>query len=126
MPKTKLSKNTIDALPRTERGQVLYSDSELPGFYLIVGSKAKTFVVQKDMQGRSVRYTIGKYGHFTLEEARKVAKEKLYQMSLGINPCAKEQEERAKVITLEKLSYPYFNWSGRDDSNLLPSVRKKS
>jgi hypothetical protein len=109
MPKIKLTKNAIDALPCMPKGQVLYSDTELPGFYLIVGSKAKTFVVQKDMRGRSVRYTIGKYGHFTLEEARKAAKEKLYQMSLGINPAQQEKTDSIKHITLEQLFVEYLN-----------------
>lgn len=78
MPKIKLTKTAVDAVPFSEKGQKLYCDQDLPGFYLIVGGQSKTFAVQKDMQGRSVRYTIGRYGHFTVEEARKVAKEKLY------------------------------------------------
>jgi hypothetical protein len=55
MPKLKLTKSAIDALPYATKGQVLYCDAELPGFYLIVGSKSKTFAAQKDIQGRSVR-----------------------------------------------------------------------
>jgi len=100
MPKAKLNKAVIDALPHSEGGQVLYHDAELPGFYLIVGRRSKTFAAQKDIQGRSVRYTLGKYGHFTPEEARKIAREKLYLMSVGVNPNVQEQEKRAQAITL--------------------------
>lgn len=107
MPKLKLTKSAIEALPYTAKGQVLYCDTDLPGFYLIVGSKSKTFAAQKDIQGRSVRYTIGKYGHFTLEEARKAAKEKLYHMSLGIAPAKQEKDESIKDITLEQVFIEY-------------------
>ncbi len=101
MPKAKLTKQVIETLPHPEKGQVFYVDKTLPGFYLIVGKQSKTFAVQKDMQGKSVRYTIGRYGHFTPEEARKVAKEKLYLMSTGVNPLEKEREEQAQKITLQ-------------------------
>lgn len=108
MPKLKLTKANIEALPTPAKGQALYADVDLPGFYLIVGARAKTFAAQKDIQGRSIRYTIGKYGHFTPEEARKIAREKLYQMSLGVNPNIQEQEERAKAIKLEKVLQAYL------------------
>ncbi len=70
MPKEKLTKTFIDSLPQRASGQIIYSDTELPGFYLIVGRQSKTFAVQKDIRGKAVRYTIGKYGHFALEQAR--------------------------------------------------------
>lgn len=109
MPKLKFTKTAIDALPFTQRGQVLYRDADLPGFYLIVGSGAKTFAAQKDIRGRSVRYTIGKYGHLTPEEARKIARDKLYLMSLGMNPNEQDQGNRAKTMTLDMLLESYLN-----------------
>lgn len=120
MPKLKFTKTAIDALPFTQKGQVLYRDAELPGFYLIVGSGAKTFAAQKDIRGRSVRYTIGKYGHVTPEEARKIARDKLYLMSLGMNPNEQEQENRAKVMTLDMLMESYLTTR----KNLKPRTRE--
>lgn len=108
MPKLKLTKSAIEALLPAEKGQVMYVDTDLPGFYLIVGRRAKTFAAQKDIQGRSVRYSIGKYGHFTVEEARKIAREKLYLMSVGVNPNTQDKEARARAITLEMVLESYI------------------
>ncbi|MBK7362156.1 MAG: tyrosine-type recombinase/integrase [Micavibrio sp.] len=56
-----------------------------------------------------MRYTIGKYGHITPEEARKIARDKLYLMSLGMNPNEQEQGNRAKTMTLDMLLESYLS-----------------
>ena len=56
MPKAKITKSFVDQVALTQKGQVAYCDTELRGFYLIVGMEAKTYVAQKDIRGRSVRY----------------------------------------------------------------------
>lgn len=108
MPKAKITKSFVDQMPFTEKGQALYADQELPGFYLIVGMRAKTYMVQKDIKGKTVRYSIGRSGHFTAEEARKIAKDKLYLMSLGVNPNDEAEEQKAQAITLEKVLESYL------------------
>ncbi len=100
MPKAKITKTFVEQVPLTQKGQVAYCDTELRGFYVIVGMEAKTYVAQKDIRGRSVRFTIGRHGHFTAEQARKIAKEKLYQMANGIDPTAEEKEDHAQTVTL--------------------------
>lgn len=109
MPKAKITKTFVDRTPFTDKGQVLYCDIDLAGFYLIVGMNSKTYVVQKDMQARSIRYTIGRHGHFTPEEARKIAKEKLCLMAQGINPNHQDKEEENKLATLRKVLESYIN-----------------
>ncbi|MBG77471.1 MAG: integrase [Alphaproteobacteria bacterium] len=100
MPKMKLLKSSVDAVPNTEKGQIFFHDENLSGFMLIVGKTAKTYAVQKDINGKSVRYTIGRHGHFTPDEARSIAKEKLYLMAQGINPHEREKEDRKAIVTL--------------------------
>lgn len=100
MPVTKLTKSIVDQLPYTDKGQIPFCDRDLPGFYVIVGMRSKTYVAQKDIRGKSIRYTIGRHGQLTPEEARKIAKEKLYLMSCGVNPNEQETVERAKAITV--------------------------
>src|SRR5689334_17870518 len=100
MPVVKITKAFVDQIPYADKGQIPYCDRDLPGFYVIVGMYVKTYVVQKDMRGRSIRYTIGRHGQLTPEEARKIAKEKLYQMSCGINPNEEETQQRVKAITV--------------------------
>ncbi|MBV1929700.1 MAG: tyrosine-type recombinase/integrase [Gammaproteobacteria bacterium] len=100
MPKAKITKIFVEQVPLTEKGQVLYCDTELRGFYVIVGMQAKTYVAQKDIRGRTIRCTIGRHGHFTAEQARKIAKEKLYQMANGVDPNVEADKERTKSVTL--------------------------
>lgn len=109
MPAAKIFKTFVDQVPHTEKGQIVFADTDLSGFYLIVGMRTKTYVAQRDIAGRTVRYTIGRHGHFTPEEARKIAKDKLYLMSLGVNPNEAEAQQRAKSITLEKVLESYLS-----------------
>ena len=108
MPKAKITKSFVDQVPLTAKGQQAYCDTDLRGFYLIVGMQAKTYVAQKDIRGRTVHYTIGRHGHFTPDEARKIAKDKLYLMANGIDPCAQEAEDLARKITLEQVLEAYL------------------
>jgi len=96
----KITKSFVDTVPNTEKGQIGYCDKQLPGFYLVVGMRAKTYVVQKDIQGKAVRCTIGRHTHVTAEQARKIAKEHLFWMSQGINPNEKYNMSENKDITL--------------------------
>lgn len=109
MPKAKITKSFVDSVPLSAKGQTAYCDSELRGFYLIVGMEAKTYVAQKDIQGRSIRCTIGRHGHFTPEQARKIAKEKLYLMAQGIDPNAEDDKQRTQNITLEDALTAYLS-----------------
>ncbi|MCE7886674.1 MAG: DUF4102 domain-containing protein [Alphaproteobacteria bacterium PRO2] len=120
MPKAKIIKAFVDQVPHTERGQIAYCDTDLPGFYLIVGSQTKTYAAQKDMQGKAIRCTIGRHGHFTPEQARKIAKEKLYLMSIGIDPNKQEKEAQAKTVTLDEVLEAYL--AAR--TNLKPRTRE--
>ena len=100
MPVATITKAFVEKTPFTLKGQQSFCDKDLQGFYLIVGMRAKTYVAQKDIRGKSIRYTIGRHGQWTAEEARKTAKDKLHMMSCGVNPNEQESKERAKAITL--------------------------
>jgi Arm DNA-binding domain len=65
----KLTKTVVDHIPLTTSGQALYWDSDLPGFGLRVGMKTKTYFAERGVNGRTVRFTIGKHGVFTAEQA---------------------------------------------------------
>jgi integrase len=78
MPKIKLTKSKIDSIKNTEKGQVIYWDTETPGFGLVVGLRAKAFCIQIDVKDaskpkghRTVKRTLGRYGtELTLEQAK--------------------------------------------------------
>ena len=101
--KLKLTKSLLDSLPSKE-SQYIAWDTSLRGFGVLVNrGGAKTFVVQHSIKGRNtpaVRITIGRYGPFTVDEARIRAGKLLQQMAEGKDP---REEERKAVITKKTL-----------------------
>lgn len=74
--------------------QIIYWDSKLPGFGLLVGATAKTFIVQRDVCGQTKRRKIDRYPTITVKQARDTAKDWLVQLGKGADPKA---AVRAKV-----------------------------
>jgi integrase len=101
LPKIKITKREVDSLPFAEYDkQNFYWDTELKGFGLRVGSETKTFIAQRDINGKTRRINIGKYGTWTVEEARRIAREKLLKMEQGIDEVAEKNKKQAGEITL--------------------------
>ena len=73
-----------------------------------VGTKTKVYVVENRVRRKVVRFTIGKHGVFTAEQARLEARELLLMMAKGINPFDKEREETARGVTLEQALSDYL------------------
>jgi len=118
--KLKINKRSIerDCLPPLQgefnsRGkpvlQRLYMDLELRGFGLLVGRKKKSFIAQTDIKGRTTRVTIGQYGIWTVDQARKKAREILMQMANGENPNKIKQLQKLKSLTLGEAAELYLN-----------------
>ncbi len=96
----KLTKRIVDSyLP--EQGRYMVWDSELAGFGLrIEASGTKTFIVRyrAGSGGRTAQQrfmTIGRYGVLTPEEARKLAKDVLADVSKGFDPAEEKANSRA-------------------------------
>ena len=90
--RVKLTKNFIDSLPLEP---AIYRDSELIGFALRVQKSYKTFVVEKKVNGRAIRHTLGIVGQITLIQARQKAAEVLAQMGQGIDPNSEKRHAKA-------------------------------
>jgi integrase len=92
MAKMKLIAAAVASLPAPDPSgkQVLHWDTDLSGFGLLVSGKTnkKTFVVQRDVAGRTRRVTIGPSA-MPLGEARKRAVEVLAGLYQGIDPKAR-------------------------------------
>lgn len=91
----KLTKRFIDALevPKPSKVGVKVRESfawdrELRGFGVqVMPSGLKSFVIQyRSPEGRPRRTVIGRYGLMTVEEARRIAHEKLVAVSKGLDP----------------------------------------
>lgn len=108
MPNLKLTKTVVEKLPTPEKGQVLYHDLELKGFGLCVGQQSKTYFVQRAVNGRTVRTTIGRHGVFTTELARNEARTIIAEMVKGANPNKQKQEERIRGLRLSEVIDSYI------------------
>lgn len=114
-PPLRISKSFIDKITLPEVGpdggakQVFYRDSVIAGFALRVTSGgAISFIVEKRVDGRVKRKTLGRYGNLTVEQARKEAQKYLGKVASGIDPIREVQERRAKRISLEEAFKDYL------------------
>src|SRR6266581_3962944 len=101
MPRVKLTKSVIDALPIPSK-DVVYLDTGSPGFGVKVTPKGrKVFIVLYRTGGAGSRlrkYTIGPYGRVTLHQAR-VAAQQVYAARLeGRDPAGEKREAKRRVV----------------------------
>jgi len=101
MPRIRLTKSAIDALP-ISKSDVVYWDAGYPGFGVKVTPKSrKVFIVLYRTGGAGSKlrkYTIGPYGRVTLHQAR-VAAQKVFAAKLeGRDPAAEKREAKRRVV----------------------------
>jgi integrase len=101
MPRIRLTKTAIDALP-TSKSDVVYWDAGYPGFGVKVTPKGrKVFIVLYRTGGAGSKlrkYTIGPYGRVTLHQAR-VAAQRVFAAKLeGRDPAAEKREAKRRVV----------------------------
>ncbi|MET4745443.1 integrase [Bradyrhizobium japonicum] len=99
-----LSDKAIAQLPTPEDGWYLARDTELKGFFVVVGKRKRTFTVQGDLRQRgkrasSIRVSIGDASELTTRAARAIAKEYLAQISKGQHPKARENGNSEQAAT---------------------------
>jgi hypothetical protein len=83
-------------------GSATYTDIELRGFMLLVGSTSRRYYVQTLVNGRQVRVKIGDHPTLTAREAREAARQKLASMRAGKNPNEERRRARAREITFRQ------------------------
>lgn len=105
----KLTKRVVDAIPKVERGQQFYWETELKGFGVKSTPVGLVYVAQRRVNvkqpsgaivSRTVRHIIGKHGEITPEIARDKAALALARMRDGEDLNAERTKDRAKAITL--------------------------
>src|SRR5262245_269897 len=101
MPRIRLTKSAIDALP-TPQSDVVYWDAGYPGFGVKVTPKGrKVFIVLYRTGGagsKLSKYTIGPYGRVTLHQAR-VAAQRIFAARLkGRDPATEKREAKRRVV----------------------------
>lgn len=108
MPRAKISKAVIDSVPYTDAGQLIVWDTELRGFGLLVNQASKSFIVQRDLNRRTTRINIGRYGLYTADQARKEAMRLMLLMSQGLDPRLEQKILKAKSLTLNDLAEEFL------------------
>ena len=119
----KITKTTVDRAiaDAASNGKIarIY-DEALKGFGITagIGGSASYFVEYKlgGRGGSSQRMTIGKHGALTADDARRIAKEKLLQVSQGIDVARQKRENRSKLQaeTLRETAARYLDLEGQD------------
>ena len=110
-----LTEKVITRLPPPAVGQYKVRDVEVKGFYLLVGKRRRTYMVQGDLRrnGRRVstlKVSVGDAAEIGLREARAIAKTYLSEISRGNHPKAEEEPEKAigSTITLKQAWQRYL------------------
>jgi len=109
---TKKFVDTVEIPPPNASGgktQKFYRDSQIPGFALRVTSGGvKSFIVEKRINGKVKRITLGRFGNLTAEQARLEAIKLTGEVAMGIDPIAEKRAKEAKSVTLIQAFDDYF------------------
>lgn len=103
----KLNKSNVDAITLTDKGQVIYRDSDLIGFAVRASTKSKSYIVERRHEGKLYRIAIGKTNEITPVEARKKAQSILADISNGV--YKKKEDELNALLTLEQAFTLYLS-----------------
>lgn len=99
----RITKSVVDRLNAPVAGQTFTRDSELKGFAVrITTSGAKSFILEKRIDGKVKRLTLGRYPELTVEQARREAHKLLGQIAVGSNPIAEKKQKELQATTLQK------------------------
>jgi len=106
----KLSDASIRRLEPPAPGQreVVYWDATEPGFGIRLRRPTErarinaSFILQRDLHGKAVKVTIGRYGPWTVDQARKRARELKVEMDRGENPNERQRRERTQARRAEQ------------------------
>ncbi|MFO2903319.1 tyrosine-type recombinase/integrase [Legionella pneumophila serogroup 1] len=122
----RINKTAVENIPVpsvTKTGvtaQKKYYDDQLKGFGVRVTSGGtKAFFVEKLINRKVKRITLGRYPELTPEMARKRALEILGQIACGVDPVAEKKAERMAKVSLNEVFKDYL----RARKSLKPSTK---
>ena len=127
MPKKKLTKTSIDQVRKPGSKTVFYWDIDTKGFGLrVTASGAASFIVQGTVKGHTKerRITIGSYGAWTLDDARRRAEEYKHKFEDGIDPVEEKKLDAAMLITLQQVCDSYIGRPGKLKNSTAAEYRR--
>lgn len=108
--KTKITKGTVDKAEVPASGQRFIWDSEVKGYGVrITSGGTRTFIIQKRINGKDKRVTLGRYPEITEEQARKLAQAHIGKIAEGKDPVAEKATQEVQAKTLREVIADYLN-----------------
>ncbi len=110
----KLTKTFIEKAPAPASGVKLYWDDSVKGYGLRVSAAGKkVFFAQGRIHGKAVVITIGAFGLYAEDQARKKAQSVLQDMREGIDPRDTKKADEALKVTLDTVMQAYISRPGK-------------
>jgi integrase len=105
----KLTKSYIDKLAVPVSGQAFYRDPLFTGFAVRVTAQgAKSFILERRVNHKVKRITLGRYPDLTVEQARKEAQKLIGKIAIGIDPVAETKVNIQRASTLQDVFNDYL------------------
>ncbi|MXP43697.1 tyrosine-type recombinase/integrase [Allopontixanthobacter sediminis] len=108
---SKLTDSKIQGLKAPAKGQLEYSDADVPGLRIRIGTTGvKTFILRKRVTGRIRNITLGRYGpRFGLADARRKARAMISDIEAGKGAPIPKARLQDDVETVAALVPVYLN-----------------
>lgn len=123
----KLTKLAVENLPipSAEKGQEFYwEEGATKGFGVrVTANGARSYIVQRPVNGKTRRFTLGQHPTLPCDEARKRAMEKLLEMMDGINPQEEKRKKVAQTETLREVMEDYIEHKRTKHGPLRPTSK---
>ena len=109
---SKLTDAKLQGLKPPDKGQVEYSDSDVRGLRVLIGSSGtKTFILRKRVGGRIRNITVGRYRpRFGLADARRKARSLVNDLEAGKAPPAPASASSATAGTIRSMMPSYLRY----------------
>jgi len=108
MPSLRFTKSAVGTIPHPASGQVIYRDTQLRGFGLLVGTTKKSYFAEGQVNGRTRRANIGRADVFCPDVARKMALAFLSDMAMGKNPAEEKRRKAQEQVTVGQAFSAFF------------------
>lgn len=121
----KLTKTFVEGVEVPATGYKIHWDDRVPGYGVkVTATGVRSFIAQGRVRGKVVLVTIGRFGLYTEDQARRKAQVALQQMRDGINPNAEKKAEAAEQVSLRAVMEAYVNRPGKLKPSSAAEVRR--
>lgn len=105
----KITKTSVENLPYTTSGQLIYRDIQTKGFGVLVGKRTKSYFVERKVSSKTRRVMVGRHGEISTEQARREAEALRGVMGQGRDPVEEKKQEKANTVTLNEVFLEFLH-----------------